>query len=217
MALGLYSKYLTTFFIFFSLNAQAREIYSYDKSVSIFENEQRFLKNLRRHCGDYGIRQVDDLLTPSEYLETFPKDIAFHFFKKNLKEICYYGVSITLKYLGSYLKQETEELAHKVVDDCLSSKSSFMACGHFDRTATLFDMTIILGHFCSSESLKRFKAINCHYKELKQRECRLYLDEGHPEEECPYYFPSKVEVQQLHKNYFHSNCQKKWRPPSCIL
>ena len=55
------------------------------------------------------------------------------------------------------------------------------------------------------------------YKELKQRECRLYLDEGHPEEECPYYFPSKVEVQQLHKNYFHSNCQKKWRPPSCIL
>lgn len=197
-------------------SAQAREVYSYDKSESVFENEQRFLKNLQRHCADYGIKQSDDLLTPSEYLETFPKDIAFHYFKKNIAEICYYGVSITLKYLGDHLKTDTEELAIKIVDDCLSKSPSYIACGHFDRASTLFDMTIILGHFCSKDSLRRFKAINCRYQNLKEDECKLYSSQGKPKEDCPYYFSSQVEVKQLHKNFFHPGCRLKWRAPSCI-
>ena len=194
----------------------ARVVYSFDKSVSIFENEQRFLKNLARHCHDYGIRQNDDLLTPSEYLETYPKDIAFHFLKKNLHEICYYGISITLKYLGDHLKPETEELAVLLIENCLSKKPSFISCEHFDRTSTLFDMTVILGHYCSSKSLESFKAVNCRYKDLKESECKLYLLQGKPIEECPYFYSSKVEIQELHKNFFQYQCKLSKSAPNCI-
>ncbi len=197
-------------------NVFAREIYSFDKSNSIFENEQRFLSNLKRHCHDNGVGQDNDLLTPSEYLETYPKDIAFHYFQKNLAEICYYGISIVLKYLGDHHKSDVEKVALDFAKSCLSKKKNYIGCRAFDRTSTLFDLTVILGHYCSANSLETFKDINCRYKELKQKECSLYLSQGRPIQDCPYFYASQVEVEELHKNFFHHQCKLKWKAPRCI-
>lgn len=190
--------------------------FSYDKSLSIFENEQRFLSNLKRDCKTFGTRKYDDLLTPAEYLETYPKDIAFYFFKKNIKEICYYGISITLKYLDDHVKPETEALLLGFVESCLENKRPYEGCSDFKKAPTLFDLTVILGNYCSKKTLGVFKRLNCLYKELKEAECRLYQTENTPPQECPYHYSTKVEIKDLHKNYFQNNCRLKWRAPSCI-
>lgn len=213
----LFFRSLLIFSIFLiSANGFTRELYSYDKSISIFENEQRFLSNLKRHCKDYGLKQNNDLLTPAESLETYPKDIAFYFFKKNIRQICYYGVSLSFKYLWGHLQQDTEALAIGYVRNCLSPKPTYTSCSEVNKTSTLFDLTVILGHFCSTDTLKLFKQINCRYKTIKDQECKRFIDQGKPIQECPYYYSGKVETKQLHKNYFQKTCKLKWRAPDCI-
>jgi hypothetical protein len=199
-----------------SFSALGRELYSYDKSVSIYQNEQRFLNNLKRDCKTFGTRKYDDLLTPGEYLETYPKDIAFFFFKKNIKEICYYGISLSFKYLDDHVKPDTETLLVDFINSCLDKQRPYVGCADFEKTPTLFDLTVILGNYCSKRTLDIFKRINCLYKDLKEKECSLYQNGETPAQECPYHYSSKVEVKDLHKNYFRKSCRLKWRPPRCI-
>lgn len=198
------------------MKAQARELYSYDKSVSIFKNEQRFLANLKRDCKSYGNKKFDDLLTPAEYLETYPKDITYYFLSKNVKQICYYGLSISLKYLNKHHQKDTETMLTSLVESCLRGESTYKACEDYKKTFVLFDTAVLLGNYCTQGTLNVFKKLNCRYKDLKNKECTFYQSVDTPTEECPFQYSSKVEVSQLHKSYFSSGCKLKWRAPACI-
>ena len=88
----------------------------------MFENEQRFLKNLKRDCVNFGSKKYDEILTPFEYLETYPKDVAFYFLRKNIKQICYYGISMSFKYLDKHLPSESEKLVTDFVSSCLKNE-----------------------------------------------------------------------------------------------
>ena len=182
----------------------------------MFENEQRFLKNLKRDCVNFGSKKYDEILTPFEYLETYPKDVAFYFLRKNIKQICYYGISMSFKYLDKHLPSESEKLVADFVSSCLKNEKKFLGCENFNKAAPLYDVSVLLGSFCSKRSLELFKAINCKYKQLKINECKYHIDAGSPVQTCPLYLNIKLEIKELHKVYFQSGCRLKWRPPYCI-
>ncbi len=100
---------------------------------------------------------------------------------------------------------------------CLENTSTYKLCEGLLETSSLFDITVILGSYCSKKSLKTFKDINCQYKKIAEQKCELYLGLDKGKEECPFHFTNKNEVKDLHKSFFGKQCKKlKWSPPNCI-
>ena len=68
---------------------------------------------------------------------------------------------MSIKYLYQDFKNQTEDLIVDVVNKCLLNVKTFQFCPEFQKTATLFDLTILLGNYCSNKTLKTFKKVNC--------------------------------------------------------
>lgn len=189
----------------------------YNNKGSVKENEEKFLKNLNLDCRDNGYNQKVDEISSNDVLATFPSEVAFFFFKKNIDKFCYYSFSTLVKYLFKGFKKQTEEIVLKTVSECLSNSKKYPLCEGINNTSRLFDLTVILGNYCSPSSLQVFKKINCQYKKVADKKCELYLGLEKGKDECPFHFTNKTEVIDLHKSFFGKHCRKyKWLPPKCL-
>ena len=192
-------------------------LYKYNQKQSVSYNEKGFLRNLSYDCEKNGYdRGVNDT-SPKENLATFPKELAFLYFKKNIKSFCYYSFSTLMKYLSRDFKSQTESIIVSVVEGCIKDDESYRLCPEIQKIASLFDLTILLGNYCSLKTLKAFKKVNCHFKKVAKRNCSLYSGLNSTNDNCPHFYTNKREIKELHKSYFGSHCKKlKWREPKCI-
>lgn len=191
----------------------------YDQGKSIAYNEQNFLINIAKDCNDYGLKNTSSNIGPDEILQTFPKTVSFLYFKKHINELCYYSLSHVVKYISSEFKQQTEDLLLGSLNKCFDEKEKKRPkfCAELDSKAILFDLTILLGSFCSVKSLNGFKKVNCRFKEVGERECKIYQDPIRPLDKCPFQFSNIEERENLYKSYFGKTCKKlRWRKPMCL-
>lgn len=209
------------FLFFFLLCFQAYsqiESLKYDKDKSVGVNEANFLKNLKLDCDKKGYLRKDKELAPVDILKTYPTPVAFYFLEKNIKSVCYYGFSTAIKYLSNELKEKSENLLVNTINKCLADNKTYQLCDGMNDVSTLYDSTVLLSQFCSLNTLKTFKEVNCQFKKVANKKCDLYTGMGKPLEECPFYFSNKRDIQELHKTYYSSSCRKKykWRAPKCL-
>ncbi|MFT6631843.1 MAG: hypothetical protein ACJAS4_001804 [Bacteriovoracaceae bacterium] len=192
-------------------------LYKYNQKKSVSFNEKGFLRNLSYDCEKNGYDRGVNATSPKENLATFPKELAFLYLKKNIKSFCYYSFSTLIKYLSRDFKTQTENIVVSVVEGCVKDNDSFKLCPEIQKISSLFDLTILLGNYCSWKTLKAFKKVNCHFKKVAKRNCSLYSGLNRTNENCPNFYTNKREIKELHKSYFGSHCKKlKWREPSCI-
>lgn len=193
--------------------------FKYNQNKSLRLNEVNFLKITSRDCKNFGLKRDPLALTPQNILETFPKEISFLFFKKHIHTLCYYAVSYISKTIGEEFRPQVEELLLTQIESCFFSGKMRRPklCDDLKNKAALFDLTVLLGHFCSKESLRVFKMINCEFEKIGKQECSLYQDTTKPLNKCPFYFSNKREAQELHRSYYSKNCKRpRWRKLKCL-
>lgn len=191
--------------------------YKYNQKKSVGFNEKQFLKNIKQDCKDYGYSRKWNELSPDDVLQTYPKELAFLYFKKHINSLCYYSASRLIKYLHNDFKKQTEKLIVQAVKDCIGKQKKYPICQDINKQSTLYDLTVMLGSYCSRNTLNAFKQVNCHYKDVSDHHCSLYKNLNKPLKNCPNYFTNMIEVKDLHKSYFGSHCKRlKWKKPSCI-
>jgi hypothetical protein len=193
------------------------DLYKYNQKKSVSSNEDFFLKNLSFDCQNNGYDREKNDTSPKEILATYPKELAFLYFKKNIKTFCYYSFSTLMKYLSRDFKKQTEDILVTTVRNCIKDHKSYKLCGEIHKISTLFDLTILLGNYCSKKTLNAFKKVNCHFQEVAKKNCSLYSGVVQTNDNCPHYYTNQREIKELHKSYFGSHCKRlKWRKPKCI-
>ena len=209
----------------FSLSSFSNEKLKYNQRKSISFNEKNFLTNLSKDCKNFGYNRDREKNSPVEVLETYPKEVSYLYFKKHINDLCYYAVSHITKYIVSDFKDQVESVLLGSVKTCFDEKKALTSnnkaklCAELDTKAVLFDLTILLGTLCTKESLNLFKSVHCRFKEVGDRECRIYQDSSRPLDKCPFHFSNSQELDKLHKSYFGSHCkskERKWTLPKCI-
>jgi len=189
----------------------------YNQQISLTANEKQFLDNLKNDCQSYGYKRTSDTVTPAEVLSTYPKELSILFLKKHYQKICYYGVSLVLKHLHRDYRKKSQEIILDVIKKCLQNKEKLPMCDGIETKASLFDLTVLLGSYCNVPTLLAFKKVNCAYKRVADKECKMYKGQQNPLSDCPYGFSSRSEVNELYKSYFGKNCKGMiWRKPKCL-
>lgn len=209
---------LMIFFTFYSFGQSLQDL-KYDQNQTLSHNEQRFLKTTTEDCKSFGYKRGANELSPQAVLETYPKEISFLFFKKHIETLCYYAVSHISKTVSEEFKTQVEEVVLNQVDKCFykGKVQKPKLCKDLKNKASLFDLTILLGHFCSKNSFNTFKTVNCEFKKAGDRECSLYQDSGKPLSRCPFFFANQRESNELHKSYYSKTCKSpRWRKLKCL-
>ena len=191
----------------------------YNQKNSLTKNEANFINAMKQDCKSRGYIYGQGDMTVRDVMETYPKSLVFMFMKKNLDQFCYYAISNMTKYLASEFKEQTEELIVIITKQCFVEDmlDKPKMCRSFNEKAVLFDLTILLGSFCSKKSFNLLQKIYCHFKKLGDKQCRLFKDHGKPLNKCPFYFTNQQESLNLHKSYYNNECKRpKWIKPSCL-
>jgi hypothetical protein len=215
------SKFTFIFILLWSQMSLAQDLnkFKYDQNKTLKHNELSFLKTTAQDCENFGYKRAGSDLTPQAVLETYPKEISFLFFKKHIHTLCYYAVSHISKTITDDFKSQVEQVVLNEVDKCffLGKIKKPKLCDDLKTKAALFDLTILLGHFCTKDSLRVFKAANCEFKKVGERECALYQDSSKPLARCPFAFANQREANDLYKSYYSKTCKRpKWRKPKCL-
>lgn len=205
-------------FILFFSNHIFANVLKYDHTKSLEVNEQQFIKLMELDCKDYGYQREAGVAGPLEIMQSYPKEIVQLFLNKHKQMWCYYAFSHMAKYLIKDYKNQTEKVVLELAGDCLKSdlKTKPRICNEFNSKAILFDLTYLLGNFCTKKSYKLFRRLNCEFKRIGDNQCKMFQNSARPLERCPFDFSNQKEFLELHKSYFNKKCNSpKWRKLNC--
>ena len=188
----------------------------YNQNRSVSFNEKQFLNLMHDFCSQPSNKKLTEENKFKDILGTYPKALVFLYFKKHHKNLCYLSASQLLKYLFNEFKKQTEQLSIKIVNNCLVKNRNSFLCKELKTESSLYDLAVILGGHCTSNTHQAFKHINCALKEVMDKKCKLYKSSNDPLNTCPEFILNQNTVRDLHRVYKNKNCTlRNWKAPKC--
>ena len=189
---------------------------NYKANQSIQENQKTFNTLVSSVCDKNSIKFIQGQRQINEALKSYPKELVLHYLKSFDEKQCYKAFSLVVKYLIFDYRVETEKIINKVVLNCIQGEIKSPFCQHFSQSETIFDLSFILGQFCTKQTLKTFRALNCFYNNTQKEYCSLYQGLIKDSNKCPNYHLKQREIEDLHQIYFNSSCpRRKWKKLKC--
>jgi hypothetical protein len=188
----------------------------YKANLSINENQKGLNGIVSSVCKKSSIKFIQSEGQINEALKSYPKELILHYLKTFDQSYCYKAFSLIVKYLIFDYRVETEKVINKVVHNCIQGKAKTPFCEQFSQSQTIFDLSFILGQFCTKETLKTFRALNCFYDKGHVQYCSL--DQGLLKDASiwPNYHLKQSEIKELHQIYFNaSGPRTKWKKLKC--